>query len=295
MPTVLDISGILHSSLHTSIKMKKDKNVASQWMQATDDMYSEDMLRHLMMNQIRTYRNLFYREYGEIVIAVDSDNVWRKDYHPFYKASRAEGRKASDINWTKVYATLNQFLLEIDENFPYKVIKVNRLEADDIIATIAMNKHYEDKMMIVSSDKDLLQLQQYDNVKQYSHIKKQEMKESNPRALLLEHILRGDSGDGVPNVLSDSDTFIISGKRQNTLSKKKFDELASMDSKEYDSRIRDNYQRNKKCVDLSEIPQEYQDEVMALYNVDKPRDNSKIMKYFVSHKMKNLLTHRSEF
>lgn len=291
---LLDMSAILYSSLFISTKMVKNKSIASEWGNHSNG-YSEEMLRHLILNTIRTYRSEFYRKYGEIVICCDSGDVWRKDFFPYYKQGRSEGRKISDIPWNEVFSSFTKILNEIDESFPYKVISINRMEGDDIIATLCLNKHPEEKMLIVSSDKDLLQLTKDNSVELYSHSKKHFVSHDNPILFLAEQILSGDKSDGIPNVLSDSDTFIMQGKRQNTLSAKKKKELLETNPLNYETKVRDNYLRNKKLIDLEEIPKELQEQALAKYNMIKERNNQKIMKYFVEHKLKNLVSYRGDF
>lgn len=288
------MSAILYSSLFVSTRMFKDKNIRNQWDDGTtENGFSEEMLRHLILNTIRTYRSEYYRKYGEIVICCDSGNVWRKDFFPYYKQGREEGRKVSDIPWNKVFASFKKIVEEIDESFPYHVLSVDRMEGDDIIATLVFHKDPTENALIVSSDKDLVQLTKDTSVKLFSHSKKKFVEHENPLLFLREQILSGDKSDGIPNVLSDSDTFVMKDKRQNTLSAKKKEELLQATS--FPTKIYDNYLRNKKLIDLEEIPKELQERVMLKYNIPKPRDNRKIMQFFVTHKLKNLISARGEF
>lgn len=296
MATIIDISGVLYSSFYSAVK-NETKVPRSTFGQAEQvhDPYSVDLLRHLVLNQIRIYRNRFFREYGEIVLACDSGNIWRKDEFPYYKMARKAKRQESTVDWDRVYTAFHKILDEICESFPYKVIKVDRMEADDIIGTIIMNTDESDKHMIVSSDKDLLQLQCYGNANNFSHAKKEIMTVEDTSCFLMEHILRGDAGDGIPNVLSDDDTFVVEDKRQGRMTKKKLTELMEKPEHQYETKIRRNYKRNKMLIDLSCIPQDLQDACMEQYNVEKKRENGKIMKFFVHHKLKNLMSHRGEF
>ena len=50
------------------------------------------MVRHMILNSIRMYRQDFNEEYGEIVLAYDSKHYWRRDYFPFYKLNRKKAR-----------------------------------------------------------------------------------------------------------------------------------------------------------------------------------------------------------
>ena len=182
----------------------------------------ENMIRHMIINSLRMYRNAYKEEFGELVIACDGKDNWRKKYYRQYKANRKKARDKSGIDWDEAFRIISKVRDEIRDNFPYKVIHVDQCEADDIIGTLCKNTQefgeYEN-VMIVSADKDFLQLQRYNNVRQYSPLLKKEYRESNPHVNLIEKILTGDAGDGVPNVLSHDNVF-VDGERQRPLSRK---------------------------------------------------------------------------
>ena len=187
----------------------------------------EDMIRHMILNTIRMYKVKFQKEYGDVVIACDGINNWRKEVFPQYKANRKKTRDTSDFDWNEAFRILNTVREELRENFPYKVIHVDGCEADDIIGTLVENTNEfgnHEKVMIISADKDFAQLQKFDNVAQFSPLTKKFVKEEHPRRFLLEHIIKGDTGDGVSNVLSNDDVF-VEGIRQTPVSKKKMEAI----------------------------------------------------------------------
>src|SRR5210317_365140 len=128
----------------------------------------ENLIRHMFLNSIRYNRKKFSKDYGEIVICVDQRDVWRRDYFPYYKANRKKSRDDSELDWGKLFDVIHKIREELSEFFPYKVIYVERCEADDIIATI-VHEHGMDlniggeKILILSGDKDFIQLHQYAN------------------------------------------------------------------------------------------------------------------------------------
>jgi len=191
-----------------------------QHMTKSDEV-EEDAVRHMILNSIRMYRSKFIEEYGEVVLAYDSRHYWRKEYFPEYKASRKKGRETDDKDWNKIFEVLNNIKSELKNIFPYKFLEVYGAEADDIIAVLA-KKYQNEKVMIVSGDKDFIQLQKYKNVKQYSPTQKKYVSGIDPYTYIKEHVLRGDKGDGVPNVLSPDQTF-VNEIRQKPLSKKKME------------------------------------------------------------------------
>jgi len=194
--------------------------------------FDEDFLRHMVLNSIRNYRSKFFKEYGEIVICCDGRGYWRKNFFEFYKGKRKEGRDKSALDWDKIFEWINAIKKDLKEYFPYRVIEVAGAEADDIIAFLATKYSSSESILIVSADKDFQQLQKYPNVEQYSPMAKKFLKCENPTAYLKEHIIRGDAGDGVPNIFSDEDTFMVEGKRQKPVSSKKMESWLGMKAAE---------------------------------------------------------------
>lgn len=265
-------------------------------LQHRGDM-SEDLFRHTILNNIRMYRTKFKEKYGEIVICGDGRKNWRKEVFPNYKFKRGESKSKSDIDWNELYRIIYQVYDELSENFPYKTVLVDECEADDIIATLVettqeFGKH--EPVMIVSADKDFVQLQKYENVRQYSPMKKQFVIEKNPRKQLLELILKGDASDGVPNVLSPDNSF-SDGIRQTPLRQatldKLFDDLNSMGDEVYR-----NYCRNKKLIDLTEIPQSLKSEILNRFEAQNKWSNrSKVFPFLVEKRCRMLIEDIKDF
>lgn len=261
----------------------------------------EGMLRHMILNTLRMYNAKFKSEYGEMVLCCDGANNWRRSYYPQYKANRKKSREESDFDWEEAFRIMHQIKDEIRENFPYKVIHVDECEADDIIGTLVQNSqefgNYED-IMIVSADGDFKQLQKYDNVKQFSPLLKKEVKDDAPRVNLIEKILRGDAGDGVPNVLSDDDVF-VEGRRQTPLSKKKletFKEELSDGELLYAASWYRNYCRNEKLIDLTQTPDRLKEKIVEDFNSQDPWHNKgKVFPYLINKNMKMLIESVEEF
>ena len=248
----------------------------------------EGLIRHMILNTLRMYRKKFKEDYGELVLAVDSPVNWRKDAFPQYKALRKKSRQKHDIDWEESFRILNLVREEIFENFPYKVIQIEGCEADDVIATLVEETQEFGKtepVMIVSADHDFIQLQKYNNVQQYSPMTKKLVDNPNPRLYLLDHVLRGDTGDGVPNILSADNTF-VDGLRQTPLTKKRKDELfKSLESLSTEEQR--NYERNKMMIDLSETPSELKNKIIDTYdNQDQWGNKGKVFPYLVDKKLK---------
>ena len=186
---------------------------------------------------------------------------------------------------------------EIKDNFPYKVLEVYGAEADDIIATLCLELEFDNgKTLILSGDKDFVQLQKYRNVTQYSPITKKFVNGIDPNEYLYEHILKGDTGDGVPNVLSPDNTF-VDGLRQKPLSKKKIAEWAGPMCEQMlpNEEVKRNYQRNKKLIDLTQSPNELFIECKKAYDDAPEGDRSKLLNYFIKNRLQELMSNIGDF
>ena len=262
-----------------------------------------DMLRHMVLNAIRSYKQKYSAQYGELIIACDTTNYWRRHLFPYYKASRRAQMDKSDLDWNAIFNALNQIRKELKEFFPYRVIEVDRAEADDIIATLVKNFNAREEIMILSGDKDFVQLQRHANVKQYDPVRKRSLETSNPHQFLLEHIFKGDMGDGIPNVLSASDSY-VNKIRQKPITTKRiaaWSGFNGMPSNEFaemcnnNPSIKLNFERNQKLIDLSFVPSDISDQIMNEYNTQGGKDRSKLLNYFITNKLRHLMEDLSDF
>ena len=269
-------------------------NLMMQIGNHTNIPIEEGLFRHMVINSLRSYKQKFGSEYGEMVIACDDKNYWRKQIFPYYKANRKKNREESEINWTQVFEIFNKIKSEIKENFPYPVIQVDSAEADDIIASLVRSSNIPEMILILSGDKDFVQLQTYPNVKQYDPVRKRWINHDNPERFLVEHILKGDAGDGIPNVLSDDDTF-VSDKRQKPLTQKKINKIYNDGAVLLDKTTDRNFMRNKHMVDLSMVPDSIRTEVLNKYESEQGKDKSKLFNYFINYKLKNMMENIGDF
>ena len=273
-------------------------NLMMQLGNHTNIPIEEGLFRHMVINSLRSYKSKFSEEFGEIIIACDDKNYWRKQVFPYYKANRKKNRDASEIDWAHVFECFNKIKQEIKEYFPYRVVQVDSAEADDIIATLVgeygTDLNGPTKILILSGDKDFIQLHTYGNVKQYDPVRKKWISHNDPKRFLFEQILKGDTGDGVPNVLSP-DAVFVSGGRQRPLTQKKIDKIYSDGGVMLDPTADRNYMRNKQMIDLSMIPDFIKNEVINKYNGEAGKDYSKLFNYFIDHKLKLLIENIGEF
>jgi len=269
--------------------------VASTMMSMGKDRTEVDitMIRHMILNSLRMYRQKYHEEYGELVLCCDGRNSWRREHFPLYKAGRKTTRDSSSKNWTQIFESLDTIKSELKEYFPYKYIEVEAAEADDVIGVLA--KSWNEPIMIISSDKDFIQLQVKENVKQYSPITKKIVNDTNPERYLKEHILRGDSSDGIPNFLS-ADDCIVEKIRQAPITKKKVELWIDQNPEDFcnEEQLR-NYHRNMKLIDLQYTPSNIVDQIGKQYDEIPKGKRSGLLNFFIERKLNNLIQDIGEF
>lgn len=286
---LIDLNQVLLSGLMAQIASQKNLKL------------EEGLVRHLVLNILRSHIKQFKKEYGEVVLCCDNRKYWRKEFFPFYKAGRKKAREKSDLNWQLIFDILGNLKQELKEYFPYKVIDVAGAEADDIIGTLAPMRVGEENVLILSSDGDFLQLQMYNSktlkhsIKQYNPTQKKFIVSKNPLVELKEKIISGDKGDGIPNVLSPSDCFVRE-LRQKPITKNRLEQLLNEDSGKWeDETARIGFSRNQTLIDLRNIPDEIRNSIIDTYNTTKPAPRMKLMNYFMEKKLKNLMEVIEEF
>lgn len=266
-----------------------------------------NIIRHAILTGLKMYKKKYSAQYGEMVIACDGREYWRKEIFPYYKAGRKKTRDASDLDWKLIFDTISQIRDDLAANFPYKVIHIERAEADDVIATLCKwtqenglvdRGMFDEKqpVMIVSSDGDFKQLHKYDNVKQYSPIQKKQVTCDDPVAYLAEHIAKAGD-DGIPNCLSKDDVLITEGVRQTKMTSKRLAEFVEKgrDACQTDEERR-NWDRNRALIDLSLIPEDIESSIVNAYINSKPTgDKMSIYHYLVKHRCRLLLDDLEEF
>ena len=251
------------------------------------------MVRHMILNSVRMYRTMFNEDYGEMVLAYDSKSYWRRDFFPQYKSNRRKNREEDNKDWDSIFEVLNQIKNEIKEFLPYKVVETYGAEADDVIATLC--KHYQsEKIMIVSGDKDFIQLQKYDNVSQYSPVTKKLVNGVDPNVYIKEHVLKGDKSDGVPNVLSPDHTF-TDELRQRPLTSKKMHDILATEIDDLNDELKRNYQRNFKLINLDNIPEKLELDILDDFKGASCGNRSKLLNYFIEKRLTSLTENIGEF
>ena len=250
-----------------------------------------DSVRKSIIRVIARIHRRFKADFGDLILCYDDKNYWRRDVFPFYKKNRKQERENSKYDWDEVFSVLNTIRDEIRDHFPYKVLQVPGAEADDVIASIVMSEGESDTpepTLILSADKDFIQLHKFNFVSQYDPIKNRWIEHENPVQYLQEHIIKGDRSDGIPNILTCDDA-IVTGKPQKKMSKEKITSLASMDPQDFTNFIRlRNWKRNSLLIDLSQIPMEVTDRIKDTYESTLPKQKISI-EYFIQNNIQDII------
>jgi hypothetical protein len=263
------------------------------------------MLKHMVLNSLRSYRQKYGADYGEMIIATDTGSSWRRGRFAYYKANRKKDRDNSTLDWDSILNGLHEVRNDLREYFPYRLIEVDTAEADDVIGTLVYEfgdssemPHFaeHEKILILSGDKDFKQLQTFSNVEQYDPVRKKKVVENNPRDYLIEHIIRGDGSDGVPNVFSSDDSIVMK-TRQSAITQKRLASLMGQarSGQFDDERVKRNYIRNTYMIDLQHTPQHLKEEIMKQYHSQSDKGRDKIFTYLMKNRMKHLMEFANEF
>ena len=256
-----------------------------------------DMIRHMVMNNIKMVRNRFCDKFGnDMVFCCDNKHNWRKDYFPMYKANRKKAREENkqNIDWKALFNIIDNIRHELEEYMPYKVVAIEGCEADDIIGVISKNYNTE-PILIVSSDKDFIQLHRFKNISQWSPLTKKFIKDPKPEEQLRALIVKGDRSDGVPNILSNDDC-LVEGLRQKPLSKKKIESWIRGKPEElFQGELLRNYKRNETLIDLECIPDSIKINIKTRYESEHYTGRERMLNYFIKHRLKELTESIQEF
>lgn len=257
-----------------------------------EDGINIDSVRKSIIRVIGRIAKKYGTEYGQVVLCYDDKNYWRREVFPFYKKNRKQEREASKYDWDQVFSVLNTIRDELKGNFPYKVLQVQGAEADDIVASLCMENAKTDapeKVLILSADKDFIQLHKYDFVCQYDPIRNRWIENADPVMYLQEHIIRGDRSDGIPNILTCDDA-IVTGKTQKKMSKDKIAALANMSPEDFTNFIRlRNWKRNAELIDFGRIPEAVVERILSASSKAKVQASVNL-NYFIDNKLQDIIS-----
>ena len=235
---------------------------------------------------------------NEVVIAIDGRKNWRFAVYPDYKKHRRENRDKDLFPWDRYFEYINEFTADMQKYFPFIFLDVKFAEADDIIAVLSRNLSDDDyKSIIVTSDKDYVQLLMDENISVFDPIKKKFKECDDPKKDLAVHLLTGDKGDSVPAIkprvgvktalkILETDGLFDQVMQEEVEIKDKEGNVLRVE------KCIDNYNRNKKMIDLHQIPKKIKKLIIDSYHAydfDSVNCNGLyLMKFFVKNKLRKL-------
>jgi hypothetical protein len=255
---------------------------------------SVGLARHTILSSIARYNMKFRDNYGKIFIACDNKHYWRKDVFPYYKCKRKEQREDDHVDWNIVYEYVTMVKEELDQWMPYPVLEVPSCEADDIIFVLAPLVSKTEKVMIISRDHDLQQLQVYPGVEQYNPVEDRMEVCDDPIRFLCDHIVGGDSGDSVPNIFSPENSYAIKQRQKPATGKRK--DAIWNDGKGINipNELIARFHMNEKLVSHYFVPGDLKLKIIAVYE-EKRIKNRDIFKYFQKFRLASLTQSIQEF
>jgi hypothetical protein len=281
MALLFDMSQITLSGLFASVKPGHGIEI--------------NLIRHMVLNSLRFNKQKFEDKYGKIIICIDNRHYWRKDVFPYYKYKRKEDREKSGFDWDTIWQCMSTIRHELEDFMPYQVLEVDGAEADDIIAVLAKNLSKKEKVLIISGDKDLVQLTKYPNVAQWAPLDKEWRKTDDPEKFLKFHIMKGDSGDSIPNFLMPDQTF-VQKLRQKPLREEKLELWSTLDPTMFcTSEMLRNWKRNELLISLDHIPGEMQSKILEEYKKPFDSSNNRMFDYFTKKRLNVLIKDIGQF
>lgn len=237
------------------------------------------MAMHITLNSIKKAWKDFD---GKHVVFCLEGRSWRKDYYQPYKRNRQETRAAMTVREQEedklFWETFDKFKDFVTTKTNCTVLQNSRLEADDLIAGFIQN-HPNDDHVIISTDSDFAQLIS-PKVKQYNGVAdtltthegifdkkgkividnktKKPKAVPNPAWLLFEKCIRGDTSDNVfsayPGVRKTKMQEAFEDRNQKGFAWNNLMLQRWLDHEGKEHRVLDDYERNKKLIDLTQQP-----------------------------------------
>lgn len=222
---------------------------------------------------------------NEVVLGIDNKLNWRKKLYTDYKAHRKAKRDQDVFPWDAYYTYLEELIQDIKDNFPFKVIEQRYAECDDIIAILCKYSPFSGENIVVTSDKDFVQLLSLPHVKIYDPIKRKFMEEKQPKIFLEAKILMGDKSDNIPAIKPR-----VGEKTAWKLANNKDELDALLHDAESGKAYRKNYKLNRILIDFNSIPDVIKTKVLKQYDIYEMNEfgSLALTRFFKKLKLKKL-------
>lgn len=197
---LIDFSALAYQAIHSAVSTVKPRLDGEKFITSDFSPYMVYRILESVFDMQERFND------NNVVLCLDGESSknWRKVIYPMYKSSRPKERKQSNINFNEVFEIINSLIDTLKTSSPYKVVRVPEAEGDDVIMVLA--KELPGNKTIVSSDKDLIQMQQYPGIQQFSYLTQkfvthEDKHEDTMQDWLLEHVVLGDATDDVPRIV----------------------------------------------------------------------------------------------
>lgn len=294
MAILIDFSGIAHAAVA----------VMESELQGQSEKEYISIIRHVIITSILSYKKKYSKQYGEVIICCDGPSYWRREYYKPYKANRKKSREESKLDWDLIFRAMSTVRDELELHFPYRVIRLERCEADDVIACLTKYFRTEfgnmQKVMIIAADSDMSQLQQYQEVKQWSPKTKKliELTRKEVQEFVNVSTVKGQKKDGIPSIKQADDALISEEKIRapNIYIEEVQKFLEQGIDACVDDEQRRRYLRNQTLFNFDFIPEDINTSIISSYEVPlKKFDRMKLMNFLIQNRCSRLLTSLEDF
>lgn len=269
---VLDVSNLLYRSFYAN--------------RDSDDMTTAGLAHH----QALALLNKYYRKYRpqKLFMTFDRSN-WRKVYTlseecksgKVYKGHRRQNMTPSEqVKYEKFCAHLKEFEQIMREHtsvicLASEGVNGRGLEADDLISGVVQKFHNDHDVVIVSSDKDLMQLLRFTGVLLIDPATDEQrtLEEYNGDAdyFMFEKCIRGDAGDNVGSAYPRVRSTKIKIAYDDPYERENMMQTTWTDQDGNSRSVRTLFEENKLLMDLFSQP----DDIKVLINdtIDRAMEN----------------------
>ena len=243
----------------------------------------------------------------DVIILMDQKdpehNYWRNYIMKEYKGTRSKWSCPipKDI-FNKQMQVMKD---DVKKHFPWKIVKVTGAEADDSVGVLT--RRLNDAVnVVISTDSDLQQVLVNDMNYIYEPRKNIIIDHTaDTKYDLFVKFIKGDAGDGIPNIFSDEDTLITQGKRQKAVKKTLVNEMyeeyqnngfkSVKDKYEWTDVITTRFVHNRKMIDLKMIPEDIVNSINKEYDEFVPNgDGTTFMNYCINQGLTPLIQRATE-
>lgn len=231
------------------------------------------------------YQALFKsdNDINEVVLAVDDRKSWRKLYWDRYKENREKQREKSTADWSIFFKEFELLQKEFIFHLPFKLLKLQSCEADDIIAVICLerNNYYT----IISNDEDFLQLSS-DRIKIYNPKKMSYITCEDTENFVIEKCLTGQAKDGIFNIRTPLDWDVNKRKPGFGAQSAKKVMAEGLENWLKKENLEERFHKNRVMIDFKLIPKTIKTRILNSYDNYKLADPSNIYDFFKNNNFK---------